>query len=250
MDESLFTITDKRISLGDFLNHLENVQKKRSPIPIQKYVDMVFNQYVEELLVEMEKENLPAKYPEYKYILQEYHDGILLFELMDQKVWSMAVEDSAGLEAFFEKHRSDYMWDERMEAIVVTCDSTADIDAVMKRSSRIAKGRWSEKRLNRRFCEKDSKCITLQKIKVEKGKNEHVDELGGTLGTGDIYNENGQFKFVITTAVLPPMEKELNETRGQVTSDYQDHLEKNWIEDLKKKYTISVNEALLSEIQF
>ena len=233
------------------MNHLNNVQKKRSPVPIENYVDMVFNQYLEEMLIEMEKESLPEKYPEYKYILQEYHDGILLFELMDQKVWSMAVEDSTGLKRFFEEHRSDYMWNERIEAIIVTCDSTADIEAVRKRSSRIAKGRWwNEKRLNRRFCENDSKCITLEKIRVEKGKNEHVDALGESLGTGDVYNENGKFKFVITTSVVPPTEKELNDTRGQVTSDYQDYLEKKWIEDLRKKYKVSVNKALLSEIEF
>lgn len=250
IDESLFTITGKKISLGDFVNHLDNVQKKRSPVPLENYVDMVFNQYVEELLINMEKESLPEKYPEYKYILQEYHDGILLFELMDQKVWSMAVEDSTGLTAFFEEHRSDYMWEERMEAIIVACDSTVDVDAVRKRSSSISKGRWNEKRLNRRFCEKDAKCITLEMIRVEEGKNKHVDALSGMLGTGDVYYENGLFKFVITTAVLPPMEKELNDTRGQVTSDYQDYLEKKWVEDLRKKYKVSVNKALLSEIEF
>ncbi len=250
-EESLFTITGKKISLGDFVSHMVDVQKKRSPVPIENYVDMMFNQYVEELLLDMEKESLPEKYPEYKYILQEYHDGILLFELMDQKVWSMAVQDSTGMEEFFEEHRSDYMWDERMEAIIVTCDSAADIDAVRKRASGIAKGRWwNEKRLNRRFCERDSACITLEKIRVEEGNNKHVDALGGSLGAGDVYTENGLFKFVITTAVLPPMEKELNETRGQVTSDYQDYLEKKWIEDLRKKYKVDINKALLSEIEF
>ena len=249
-DDPLFTIKGKRTNLGDFVSHLDNLQKKRSPVPVDNYVDMVFNQYIEELLIEMEKESLPEKYPEYKYILQEYHDGILLFELMDQKVWSMAVEDSTGLKKFFEEHRSDYMWDERMEAIIVACDSSAKIDAVKRRSSRIAKGRWSEKRLNRRFCENDSKCITTEKIRVEEGENEHVDALNGSLGTGNIYNQNGMFTFVITTNVLPPMEKELDEIRGEVTADYQDYLEKKWIDDLRKKYKVTVNNALLSEIEF
>jgi peptidyl-prolyl cis-trans isomerase SurA len=247
--ENLFTITGKEVTLGNFASHLQSIQKKRNPMPIENYVDMIFNQYIEELLINLEKESLPEKYPEYRYILQEYHDGILLFELMDQKVWSKAVEDSTGLEKFFEDHRSDYMWDERMEAIIVSSDSTIDLDKVKKRSKRIAKGRWDEKRLNRKFCEKETPCITLEKIRVEAGKNEHVDALNGSLGTGEVYKENGLFKFVITAKTLPPMEKELNETRGQVTSDYQDFLEKRWIEDLRKKYKVSVNKELLSKIE-
>ena len=247
--ENLFTITGVEVTLGEFVNHLKTVQKKRNPIPVENYVDLVFNQYLEELLLSVEKESLPERYPEYKYILQEYHDGILLFDLMDQKVWSKAVEDSTGLVKFFEDNRSDYMWDERMEAIIVSCDSTVDLDKVKKRYKRIARGRWDEKRLNRKFCEKETPCITLEEIRVEEGKNKQVDALNGSLGAGEVYNESGLFKFVITSKALPPMEKELNETRGQVTSDYQDFLEKRWIEDLRKKYKVSVNKELLSKIE-
>jgi peptidyl-prolyl cis-trans isomerase SurA len=249
LEVNLFTITDKIITLGDFVNHLNTKQKRRNPIPVENYVDMVFNQYLEDLLMRTEKASLPEKYPEYRYILQEYHDGILLFELMDQKVWSKAVEDSTGLENFFEANRSDYMWDERMEAIVVSCDSTVDIEKVKRRQSRIAKGRWNEKRLNRKFCDNEDGCITLETIRVEEGKNSHVDALNGSLDAGEIYHEDGKFKFVITTAALPPMVKDLNQTRGQVTSDYQDYLEKKWIEELRNKYSISVNEQLLSTIE-
>ncbi len=247
-DETLFTITGQKATLGDFVNYLNSNQAKIPPIPIETYVDLAFNLYLEGVLMEVEKNSLPDKYPEYKYILQEYHDGILLFELMDQKVWSKALEDSTGLEIFFEDHRSDYMWNERMEAIVVTCDSTVDIEKLRKKQSRIAKGRWDEQKLNQKFCEKEDGCITLETIRVEEGKNSRVDALNGSLGSGEIYHENGMFHFVITTAKLPPMEKELNEIRGRVTSDYQDYLEKQWIEELRNKYKISVNKKLLSKI--
>jgi peptidyl-prolyl cis-trans isomerase SurA len=247
--ESLFSITGKNTSLGEFVDHLDTKQRKRNAIPLENYVDMIFNQYLEDLLLSTEKESLPDRFPEYKYILQEYHDGILLFDLMDQKVWSKAVEDSTGLENFFAANRSDYMWDKRMEAIVVSCDSTVDVEKVQKRHSRIAKGRWNENKLNQKFCNNDDGCITLETIRVEEGRNSHVDALNGSLGAGDVYHEKGRFHFIITTALLPPMEKKLNETRGQVTSDYQDFLEKRWIEELRNKYSINVNEKLLSTIK-
>lgn len=248
-DQDLFTITGHTVSIGRIIRHLDSIQRKRGPIPIENYVDIVFNRFLEEYMLEIEKESLPERFPEYRYILQEYHDGILLFELMDRKVWTKAVEDSTGLAEYFEKHRDEYMWDERMQGLIVSADSSVNIDDVLKKSGRIANGRWDADKLNKKFCDNDTiNCITLEEFAVEEGRNEHVDALNGNLGVGEVYKENGRSNFVITTDKLPPMPKELNETRGLVTSDYQDYLEKQWIRDLREKYEINVNRELLSKV--
>ncbi len=249
INEPLFTITGKKITLGDFAAHIEKTQRKRNPIPIENYVDMKFNEYLEDFLLKVEKESLPEKYPGYKHILQEYHDGILLFDLMDQKVWTKAVKDTTGLEKFFAEHRTDYMWSERMKALVVTGDSTVNMRKVQRKAKKIASGRWDEDKLNKKFCDDTTACISVEEVIAEPGKNKHIDALNSTPGTGNIYEEDGNFRFVIATEKLPPMEKELHETRGQVTSDYQDYLEKNWIEELRMKYPVVVNKELLSEIE-
>lgn len=249
-NDYLFKVTSGGVTLGDFINYLNKTQKTNTIIPIENYVDSKFNQYLEEYMLNLEKSTLPDRFPEYKYILQEYHDGILLFDLMDKKVWTHAVEDTLGLKAFFNDHRSNYMWQERTRAIVVSCDSSGDINSVYKQASKIAAGKLNAEKLNKKYCPDDNmNCFTLKVIQVEKGANAHVDALNDKLGTGEIYTENGKPGFVITTAKIPPAEKELNETRGQVTSDYQDHLEKKWIEELRSKYTVIVNKDLLSKIK-
>ncbi|MEX2370599.1 MAG: peptidylprolyl isomerase [Bacteroidales bacterium] len=248
-NQVLFSTTKGKTTLGDFAYHLGKVQSRRSKMPVENYIDMEFNKYVEEYLLNVEMSSLPERYPEYKHILQEYHDGILLFELMDQKVWTKAVEDSAGLVKFFNERRSDYMWEERMEAIVVSCDSVVDLEKVRKKASRIASGRWNEDKVNRKFCENGvDHCITLETVRVEEGSNKHVDALNGSQGVGDVYNENGKFNFIITTGKVASMEKELDETRGQVTSDYQNYLEEIWMESLKEKYKVTVNRKLVTQI--
>jgi peptidyl-prolyl cis-trans isomerase SurA len=244
----LFSTTKGAVTKGTFARHLQSIQRNRGEIPIVNYMDITFNKYVEDHLLELEKASLPERFPEYRYILQEYHDGILLFELMDEMVWTKAVNDTTGLEAFFADHREDYMWGERMKALIVSCDSTADVAAVLKKSSKIGSGRWDAEKLNKKFCNDTLPCISLEEVIVEKGRNAHVDEMNGTLGTGKVFMENGKSKFVITTKIVKPTPKELNETRGQVTSDYQDYLEKIWIKQLKEKYSIDVNRDLLSKI--
>ena len=219
-------------------------------MPVVNYVDVTFNKYLEDFLISTEKESLPERYPEYKHILQEYHDGILLFDLMDQKVWTKAVEDTTGLENFFGQHRDDYMWKERAKGMIISCDSTVDVNKVLKKASRIASGRWDQEKVNKKFCETDTiSCISFEPFLLEEGRNERVDELNNTAGTGKVYKENGRNNFVAVSEIVPPAQKELNETRGQVTSDYQDYLEKLWIKELRSKYNVTVNKELLSKIK-
>lgn len=248
-DEVLFTITGDKVRVKDFVNYIGK-QRRRLKMPVENYVDITFNQYLEDYLIEKEKESLPERFPEYKHILQEYHDGILLFDLMDQKVWTKAVEDTTGLEAFFADHRDDYMWEERMKGVIVSADSTVDLEKLVRKSSRIAKGRWDQEKVNKKFCDNDTiPCVRLEAFLVEEGRNKHVDALNGKTGTGNVFKENGRSNFVIIKKVVPPAPKELNETRGQVTSDYQDYLEKQWIKELRSKYKVEVNRSLLSEIE-
>lgn len=249
-DEALFTIKNGKSTVGDFFKYIYNGQRKRNPMPIPNYIENRYREFVEYFLIDTEKENLPVKFPEYRYILQEYHDGILLFDLMDKKVWTQAIQDTIGLENYYAQNRDNYMWGDRVEAVIVSCDSTVDMSAVEKAAKKISKGKWDQDELNKKFCRADSIiCITLKDLKIEKGVNEHVDALNQTKGIGEIYNENGRKQFVIVKKVLPPMHKELDETRGQVTSDYQDQLEVLWLEELRNKYEIKVNKELLSRIK-
>ena len=248
LDEILFTVTDRKVTIGDLVKYFYDSQRNRPLIPIENYVDLNFNIFLEDYLTSMEKESLPVKYPEYKAILQEYHDGILLFDLMDKMVWTKAVQDTIGLEKFFAEHRDNYMWGDRIEAVIVSCDSAADVNALKKKASKIASGKWNAEKLNKKFCQDTLNCITLETVSVEKGRNEHVDALNGKLQAGEVYMENGKQNFVINVANIPPSRKELNETRGQVTSDYQDYLEEEWIKELRNKYPVEVNTVLLSKI--
>ncbi len=249
-NKELFTIINGRVSTGDFLDYIIDLHRRSQKMPIQTFIDSRFSEFMENYMLETEKSTLPQRFPEYRHILQEYHDGILLFDLMDQKVWTHAVEDTLGLEAFYKEHKKEYMWKERVNAIIVSCDSLVDVSQVKSKAAKISSGKWNEKKLNQKFCSSDTiPCITLSSFIVEEGVNEHIDALGKSTGIGEITKENGRNNFVIATGKSKPVPKELNETRGQVTSDYQDHLEILWLEELKSKYEVIVNKELLSKIE-
>ena len=246
-NEILMTIGTRKVTTGEFAAYLESQHNRVPKRNLAGYVDELYQKFTLETVMEFEESKLPEKYPEYKYVYEEYHDGILLFDIMDQKVWSKAVTDTAGLEAYHREHREAYMWPERIEAYQVSCSEGAPVDQIRKAYKKIAKGRWDEHELNDRFCANDTiDCITLTHLLVVDGENERVDQLNRIQGPGPLFEEEDGSGFIIIQGIRPPEPKELDEARGQITSDYQNYLESEWIKTLKEKYPVEVNRELLS----
>jgi peptidyl-prolyl cis-trans isomerase SurA len=213
-------------------------------------VNDLYTTFSNDQVINYEESRLPEKYPEFRYIYEEYHDGILLFDIMDQQVWSMAVSDTLGLGAFHEAHKNDYMWQSRTDAFLITYDKGTDIAGVRKASKKIAKGKFDEEALNAKYCSNDTvPCITLTRLLVEKGENEMVDAQNGVPGPGPVVEGDESNSFILIKEQRSPEPKELDEARGQITSDYQTYLEKEWINHLKEKYPVEVNKSLLSRIE-
>jgi peptidyl-prolyl cis-trans isomerase SurA len=207
------------------------------------YLEQLFNQYVAETCLAYEDKHLEEKYPEFKALMEEYHDGILLFNLTDEKVWSKAVKDTTGLEQFFNAHRDNYMWGERLDATIFEVKKTEAVDTLRNWISRHMSDGEIAKKL-------DEDSITSVKIipgLFEKGDNKIIDQVDWVAGTTVEVNSDVEELTVIIRIreILPPEPKKLNEARGLVTADYQTYLEKQWIEQLKEKYPVQVNQEIL-----
>ena len=250
LSTTLLKIGQREVTTGEFVDYMvvtQNRGKSRDP---KSYVDNLFKTFSNDQVISYEESMLPEKYPEFRYIYEEYHDGILLFDIMDQQVWSMAVSDTLGLEAFHEAHKNDYMWQSRTDAFLITYDDSADIEGVRKASKKIVKGKLDEEALNAKYCSNDTiPCITLTRLLVEKGENEMIDAQNGVAGPGPVVEGDESNSFILIKEKRSPEPKELDEARGQITSDYQTYLEEDWINQLKEKYPVEVNNDLLSGIE-
>ncbi len=246
----LLKIGERMVSTGEFVTFLETNQNRGKSRDPRGYVEMVYEQFSQDVVMKYEESKLSEKFPEFRYIYQEYHDGILLFDIMDQRVWSKAVSDTVGLIAFHKEHREDYMWQSRTDAYLISCGKEINLAGVRKVYKKILKGKVDEAFLNSSLCPNDSiPCITLTHLLVEEGENELVDNMMGKPGLGPVVEDEETKSFVILRKVRGPEPKELNDARGQITSDFQNYLEKEWIEELKQKYPVEVDESLLSGIK-
>ncbi len=244
LTKPLIVIKDRTITQKDFLDHLESKQRRERTVPIKGMVDARFAEYVDEAVLSYEDDHLEEKYTDFRLLMKEYRDGILLFELTDARVWSKAVKDSAGLIAFHDAHKDEFMWDTRYEAVIYTC---ADASVAKAVRSSIKKGVTSFDVMAK--VNKDSSLA----LDVDEGifTVEQKPFLAGLQKTGLSSDLKVDERTVIVDLqhILPPAPKQLDEARGAITAAYQDHLEKNWVQELRAKYPVVVNKEVLYSIQ-
>jgi peptidyl-prolyl cis-trans isomerase SurA len=181
--------------------------------------------------------------------MQEYRDGILLFDLTDEKVWSKAVKDTAGLEVFYQQNKNNYMWGERAEATVYTCNNESVAKNVSKILKKKTKKGYSKEEILSMVNTDSQLSLTIDSGKYAKGDHEEVDKASWEKGTTSTVKKEDQVVIVEVANVLPEEPKQLKEIKGLITSDYQSHLEKEWVEYLKGKYEVVVNKEVLKLVK-
>ena len=240
LNKTLFIIGDREINQRQLTSFLASRQGGRH-INIEVHIYNQYQKFVEEQVLQYEEDQLPDKYPEFRHLVQEYHDGILLFDLTDKMVWSKAVEDSAGLEAFYQEHKNDYRWGKRMDATIYTCrDKEVALFARKLLEDPKNKKTSPENIQSHAFAQfSDSTCLTFAGRKLESGDHALADNMDWSSDkVSDIQTEKGKEVFLVNNKLLKPSVKELDECRGLVTADYQNHLEKEWIAILREKYPV------------
>jgi peptidyl-prolyl cis-trans isomerase SurA len=137
LSSELFSIRNKPYTLKDFFIFAEANQTSASNFDnAEAYLTALYDDFVNTSLREDEFEQLSEKYPEYRYLLSEYHDGILLFELMSRSAWQKAPTDAAGMEKYFEENRDKYRWKERANIAFFSAADTETINIVKKELER------------------------------------------------------------------------------------------------------------------
>jgi peptidyl-prolyl cis-trans isomerase SurA len=247
LNKELFTIGTKKYTQTDFAKFIELNQSKTERIPIPSLVNNLYKQFVEKQLLAYYEDQLPEKFLDYRLLLNEYRDGILLFELTDRKVWSAAVKDTVGLKEFYEKNKNNYLWDERADAVIYKCKDQEIATKVKKNIT--AKKKKSDDELLKEINKDSQLNLQIESGKYLKGENDIIDKVNWNPGEIQEIKQNDQIILVYIKKILPKEPKTLIEARGIITSDYQNFLEKKWIEELRNKYPVKINQDVLKTVQ-
>jgi peptidyl-prolyl cis-trans isomerase SurA len=246
--EPVFTISGKEYTQKDLADYIAQAKRYRKELTLQQIVRSKSDELSNRELIAYESSQLEQKYPEFRYLMEEYHDGILLFNITDNKVWSKAVKDSAGLDAYFAEHRGDYNWKERADVSVYTLNDAGKLADVKKLAPRRASKKLSADDFIKMICPNDSvPCMTITDGKYEKSDTAVTGSFPWKKGSVTV---SGQGKKVVAVnAIIEPMPKSLNEIRGQATADYQNFLDQQWIAELRAKYPVTINQEVMKNVR-
>ncbi|MES2619793.1 MAG: peptidylprolyl isomerase [Bacteroidota bacterium] len=242
----LFALAGKNYTVSDFVDYVEKNSKKRS----DKMKDALLNEYYESFVnakcLEYEESMLEVKKPEFKNLIKEYRDGILLFELMDRMVWTKAVKDTLGLEEFRKKNESRYMWGNRAEVEIYNCNDQTICNDARKLVEKKKPAEEVKVKLNKEGANAHVSAIAG---KYEKGQYDVVDKIEWKAGLTPVTKINdSSFQFILVKQIANPEPKSLKEAKGYIVSDYQEYLEKTWLAELRNKYPIVLDDAVLRSL--
>jgi peptidyl-prolyl cis-trans isomerase SurA len=230
--ETLFTVGGKSYSVADFYQYVVKSQRATSLKP-DAVMQQFYQSYTDEKVYKAFEEKIEAENPEYTYLLNEYYEGILLFEIMEKEVWNKASDDSLGQRAYYEAHQNEHQAGERIKAVLY---SSANQENISNLEAALSAGQGGA----------IQEMIEKKQLKREEGNFEKEDrpvlsKMPWQKGVFTAEN-NGMYYLAQILDILPPGNKSFEDSRPAVISDYQGELEQKWLATLSKKYAVKVNE--------
>ncbi len=220
---TLFSINEENYSAKDFYNYYKN--------------ESIINYY---------KDHLEETNNEFAVIYQEYKDGLLLFDLLQKNIWEKSEKDSVGLTKYFNMHKDEYVWKKRAELRIASCTRSEKAELVKKYLKENKPTDSIKKMVN----EGATIHVLFTSGILEEGSSKFPKDYRITKGVSEIYSpEKNQYVIIDVNKVIEPVNKTLEETRGEAINDYQRELEEKWIIDLRTKYEVKMNRKNLKKLK-
>ena len=191
-------------------------------------------------IMNQKADELSANDSDMKNLIREYYEGLLLYEISNQHVWDKAAKDEAGLESYFKKNKKKYDWKEpRFKGIAYHVKNDADVQGVKDCVKKLAFDKWADA-LRKTFNGDSVIRIRVEKGLFRMGDNALVDS--AVFKKDTVVTKLKDYPIdAVYGKVLKKGPEDYTDVRGQVVADYQDQLEREWVAELRRKYSFTVN---------
>lgn len=235
--KTIFSINKKETKLEELKDYNTKMRKKS--------LNEVFNTLLDDKIMEYYKDNLENTNKEFAITMQEYKDGLLLFDLLQKKVWQRSETDTVGLKKYFNAHKNNYKFKKRGNVVIATCTQK---EKALKVKKLLAIGKTIDE-IKTLVNENPIIHVLLSKGVVEENSRKLPKGFQLEKGVSKIYTEGkNQFIIVKVNSIIEPTLKTFKEAKGLVMNDYQEHLEKEWIKELRNNHTVKINKRTLKKV--
>ena len=243
-NQSFLAIKNQTLTYQDFLDFLNKnqklVKKEWSTAAVMK---KQYASFLEQSVFQYKKDNLESENEEFAHILNEYREGLLLFDLMQDKIWEGAKNDSLGLQEFYNANKQNYVWLDRIEGSVARSTNAKYIKKVRKYWAKNTSNTEIDKALN-----KEQQNVIFSNGELELGHPTLPKNIELKTGISKVIEENSNFYVVNIITLNPATPKTFEEAKGQLIADYQITLESEWIQELRAKFEVDINESVFAKV--
>ena len=235
---------NKKVETNSFVNYIHSQQKnKLTTKPIKKLVAELYESWKGEQLIAFYNDNLENEFPEFKNVMDEYRDGLLLFDLMEKEIWEKSKTDTIGLKKYYEANKSKYNWKERYDVDIL---SSTDTKVIQEAQKMLQKGKSIEA-IKAKF-NKDDKVAIMGKSGLFEKNHDVLDKIPAiSKGVNNLYKD-ANYSFVVNVKSIKPAEtKEFEDCKSRVINDYQQYLEATWVDELKKEFSVKVDQDVFEK---
>jgi peptidyl-prolyl cis-trans isomerase SurA len=242
----LLTLDKKQISGKAFLDYVKAQQKTGISLkPVNKLADLLYSKFVDENLNTYYNDNLETEFPDFSFVMDEYRDGLLLFDLMEKEIWDRSKTDTLGLKSFYETQKDKHKWKTRLDLIIA---SSTDSEMIKKAQSMLKKGK-SIQEIKDKLNTKDVVNIMLTENTLEISDPTIPKGTKPEVGVSEI-SQNGEYYYATkVNKVIPETNKSFDECKGKIVNDYQQYLEQNWVSELKKEFKVNINQQVFEKLK-
>ena len=242
-EKLLVTFADQKLSVVAFTDFLQKLKFIPRSNQAEAQLKEMLNKYINQELLAYENSQLEKKHPDFARLYQEYHDGILLFNISKDKIWDVATTDTVRLQNYFDQTTKKHYWGDRFKGWIIEAnnrDTRANVESLLNESRATQKNELTDL-----FNTQTDSKIQISDVACEKGENPIVDYFiwGGAKPSG--FDETTTF---VHGNIVKNEMKQLKDAWGLYSSDFQEQIEKEWVESLLKKYPVSINQKVLKKI--
>jgi peptidyl-prolyl cis-trans isomerase SurA len=244
----IYSFANQRLSAKDFAAYLD----KRGNMVITEnpeyYIDTSLESIASDEIMKFENSVLEQKYPDFRYLMNEFHDGILLFDISSKKVWNRVQEDSAGLQNYYEVHKKEYLSKKSIEAKIYTLKKPEGGKRLMTAYRKYSRKSGTDARLLAKFNQQGDTLLSIAEGIWTTGEDADFDKIDWKPGLHSL-TKNGYPTLINILKVNEPVPLPLIDVQADMISGYQDWLTEEWIKQLKKKYTVKIDNQVFDEVK-
>jgi len=247
-DGNLYSFASQRFTVKDFASYIERRGSMIVTNDPEHFIRQSLESRISDQIIKYENSVLEKKYPDFRYLITEFHDGILLFEISGKRVWNRVQEDSTGLRNYYEDHKNDFLTEKAVDAKIYRLTSQSGEKKLSSAYRKFSRKPACDSLLLQKFNRKNDTALVIREARFVQGDDKNIDKIKWETGVQTVKTD-GYPSIVNVIRVYEPAPRPYEEVQGEIMTGYQEFLENEWIRQLKEKYTVKIDNLVLNDIK-